>query len=226
MTTPERWRVELHCHSRYSFDSLARPEDIVAACRRRHIDRLAITDHNKLAGALAVQRLAPELVILGEEIKTSGGEVIAWFVTDEVPRGLSPQETIRRLRDQGAVIGIPHPLDSLRGGSAMGLEQTLAVIDDVDAIEVLNARCLRGADNEAARRLALQHGKLLTAGSDAHTAGEIGTAIVVMPPFEDAASFRIALADGALSGQLSGGIVRFYSLYARLIKRLSMQHPR
>ena len=59
---------------------------------------------------------------------------------------MSPQETIARLRDQGAVISIPHPLDSIRR-LAMRLENVLSVIDAVDALEVLNARCVRDADN-------------------------------------------------------------------------------
>ncbi len=220
MIPSEFWRVELHCHSRYSFDSLTSPEAIVAACQERGIDRIAITEHNNIAGALAVQQLAPELVIVGEEIKTGEGEVIAWFVCEEVPRGLSLAETIARLKDQGAVIGVPHPLDSLRGGSALGLEATLRIIDQVDAIEVLNARCVRAFDNTAARKLAREHGKLMTAGSDAHSAGEIGTATVLMPPFHDAESFRASLARGTIEGGRSSQVVRFYSTYAKLYKRL------
>ncbi len=193
----------------------------MAACRARRIDRIAITEHNNIAGALAVQRLAPDLVIIGEEIKTTKGEVIAWFVTEEIPKGLTPEETIARLRDQGAVISIPHPLDTLRGGSAMGLENVLTIIDQVDGLEVFNARCLRPSDNEAAQRLAAQRGKLGTAGSDAHSPREIGTAVMVMPPFDDAGSFRRSLAQATIEARLSGGHVRFYSQYAKRYKRLA-----
>ena len=221
MSSADLWRVELHCHSRYSFDSLTSSEAIVAACRERGVDRIAITEHNNIAGALAVQQLAPELVIVGEEIKTAEGEVIAWFVREEVPRGLSLAETMTRLQDQGAVIGIPHPLDSLRGGSALGLEATLRIIDQVDALEVLNARCMRASDNAGARKLAQEHGKLMTAGSDAHSAGEIGTATVLMPPFHDADSFRASLAKGTIEGGRSSQVVRLYSTYAKLYKRLA-----
>ena len=218
----DSWRVELHCHSRYSFDSLISPEAIVAACQERGIDRIAITEHNNIAGAMAIQQLAPELVIVGEEIKTVEGEVIAWFVQEEVPRGLSLAETIARLKEQSAVIGIPHPLDSLRGGSALGLEATLRIIDQVDAIEVLNARCMRASDNTAARRLAQEHGKLMTAGSDAHSAGEIGAATMLMPPFHDADSFRASLSQGTIKGGRSSQVVRLYSTYAKLYKRLAV----
>ncbi len=219
-TSPTLWRVELHCHTRASFDSLTSPEAIVRACQEKGIDRIAITDHNTMGGIAAVQALAPDLVIPAEEIKTTEGEVIGWFMTEEIPRGLSLEETLARLREQGAVIGVPHPLDSLRMGSALGREALMRVIDQVDALEVLNARCLRQSDNDEARAIAEAHGKLMTAGSDAHAAREIGTAIMIMPPFHDAASFRASLAQARIEGRLSGGHVRFYSTYAKIVKKL------
>jgi len=212
------WRVELHCHTRASFDSLSRPEEIVRVCREKGIDRIAITDHNTMAGIAAVQALAPELVIPAEEIKTAEGELIGWFMSEEIPRGLPLQETIARLRAQGAVIGVPHPLDSLRMGSALGREALLKVIDQVDALEVLNARCLRAGDNDGARAIAKTYGKLMTAGSDAHAAREIGTAVVLMPPFHDAESFRQSLASARIEGGRSRGHVRFYSTWAKIYK--------
>lgn len=224
-TSSSVWRVELHCHSRYSPDSLSSTQAIINTARKRNIDRIAITDHNRIDGALRVQELAPEMVIIGEEIMTTQGEIIAWFVRELVPKGLSPAETIRRLRAQGAVIGIPHPLDSLRKSSAMGREATLAIITDVDALEVFNARSHNRADNEQARALAKQYGKLMTAGSDAHTPGEIGRAVVLMPPFHDADSFRASLAQGRIEGRLSGHHVHFYSTYAKLHKRIFPPHP-
>jgi predicted metal-dependent phosphoesterase TrpH len=214
------WRVELHCHSRYSPDSLTALETIVVACLKQGIDRIAITEHNTIAGALELQHLAPELVIVGEEIKSAEGDILGWFVNEEIPKGLSVEETIARLKDQGAVIAIPHPLDSLRGGSALGLEAALRIIDQVDAIEVLNARCMRASDNEQARQIAREYGKLMSAGSDAHTAGEIGTATMLMPPFNDANSFRESLALAVIDGDRSSQIVRLYSTYAKLHKRL------
>ncbi len=220
MTETTFWRVELHCHTRASFDSLSKPEDIVRTCREKGIDRIAITDHNTMAGIAAVQALAPDLVIPGEEIKTEEGEVIGWYMVEEIPRGLPLAETIALLQAQGAVIGVPHPLDSLRMGSALGRESLMKVIDQVDALEVLNARCLRRQDNDDAREIAKAYGKLMTAGSDAHAAREIGTATVLMPPFHDAQSFRESLAQARVEGELSGGHVRFYSTWAKIYKKI------
>lgn len=220
MSNNELWRVELHCHTRASFDSLTTPAAIVQACRQRNIDRIAITDHNTMAGIAAVQALAPDLVIPSEEIKTAEGDVIGWFMTDEVPRDLPLAETIARLKAQGAVIGVPHPLDSLRMGSALGRDALMTIIEQVDALEVLNARCLRQADNDNAHEMAELYDKLMTAGSDAHAAKEIGAATMLMPPFHDAASFRQSLAQAHIQGHRSGGHVRFYSIWAKLVKKM------
>lgn len=214
------WNVDLHSHTIYSKDCLTRTRDLLERAKRVGLDKIAVTEHNRLDGALRAKELAPELVIVGEEIKTTHGEIIAYFVVEEVPRGLSPQETITRLRAQGAVISIPHPLDSLRR-SAMGLQQVLAIIEQVDALEVLNARCLREIDNSAAEALARAHGKLMTAGSDAHTLSEIGRCSLRMSPFEDTAeSFRAALALAQPQGRVSPFWPHLASTYAKWRKRL------
>jgi predicted metal-dependent phosphoesterase TrpH len=159
-------------------------------------------------------------VIVGEEIMTTHGEIIAYFLTQEVPRGLSPQETVKRLRDQGAVISVPHPLDSVRG-SAMGMANVLTILEAVDALEVLNARCVFGRDNAAALQLAQKHNKLLTAGSDAHIPFEVGRAYLEMPPFaDDPVSFLAALKQAKVCGGVSPFWPHFASSYAKWRKRL------
>ncbi len=215
------WRVDLHSHTIFSKDSLTRTEALLARARAVGLNKIGVTEHNRLDGALAAKRLAPDLVIVGEEIKTTHGEIIAWYVQDEVPRGLSPQETVRRLRDQGAVISIPHPLDSVRT-SAMGMQTVLTIIDAVDALEVLNARCVRAADNAAALELALAHSKLMTAGSDAHIPYEVGRCFLEMPPFEDnARAFLAALRMARPSGSESPFWPHLASTWAKLRKRIA-----
>ena len=213
------WKVDLHAHTAYSRDCLTQPEALIARARARGLDKIAVTEHNNIAGALVCKALAPDLVIVGEEIKTTRGEIIAYYVREEVPKGLSPQETIRRLREQGAVISIPHPLDSLRS-SAMGLENVLAIMDLVDALEVRNARCVRSRDNVAAVELAHAHAKLVTAGSDAHTLGEVAQCYVTMPAFEDdPVSFLAALRHAQPQGTESPFWPHFASTYAKWRKR-------
>ncbi len=217
----ETWRVELHAHTIYSRDCLVTPEQIVAACRRKGIHRIVVTDHNTIAGAVRARELAPAMVIVGEEIMTTQGELLAFFVEEEVPPGLSPQETIARLRAQGAVISVSHPYDRLRKG-AWREEDLLTIIEQVDALEVFNARCIFPSDNARALAIAQRYDRLQTVGSDAHTTRELGQALVEIPPFNGPESFKAALAQARFHTRLSSPFIHFASTYAKWVKRLGI----
>ncbi len=210
--------TEFHCHTIYSKDSLMTPETLLAACRKRGIDRVIVTDHNSIRGALAAKKLDPERVIVGEEIMTTRGEILAAFVKDEIPPGLSPQETISRLREQGAFISVAHPFDALRSGHWEEAD-LLAILPLVDAIETFNARCMWGGFNRRARQFAEARGIAETVGSDAHAAFEVGRAVLSLPFFEDADSLRRALPSGIRRTRLSAPWVHFTSRYAVMRKR-------
>jgi predicted metal-dependent phosphoesterase TrpH len=160
-------RAEFHCHTVYSGDSSNRVDALICAARERGIQRLAITDHNTIEGALKAKELAPELVVVGEEVLTERGELIAYYVKEEVPKGLTVEETLRRLKAQGAFISIPHPFDIWRHG--WPLEELIELLPEVEALEVFNARCLRKVYNEKALAFARERGILMLAGSDAHS---------------------------------------------------------
>jgi predicted metal-dependent phosphoesterase TrpH len=183
--------IELHSHSYASYDSRLKPADIVAACREKGIDQLALTDHHSIRGALELRALAPELVIVGEEIMTTQGELLAYFVEEEVPRGLTPREAIARLKDQGAAISIPHPFDRWRSG-AWREADLMAILPLIDAIEVFNSRCFFMADNARALAFAQQHGKLCAVGSDAHYRLELGHAVLKVPQLPNSAAELLA----------------------------------
>jgi predicted metal-dependent phosphoesterase TrpH len=214
------WRVDLHSHTYVSFDSATNPRDLVERAREVGLAKLAVTDHNTIEGAREAYALAPDLIIVGQEVDTeTGGELIAYYVTEQVPRGLPVGETIARLRAQGAVVGVSHPLDRYRN-SAMGEENTLAIIDQVDALEVFNSRCLFGADNRRAAEMAAAYGKPGTAGSDGHTLPEIGAAYVVVSPFRgNPQSFLESLAKGKAEGRLTGLVPHFRSTLLKRRKR-------
>lgn len=215
----ERLVVELHCHTYRSPDSLIEPGRLLEVCRARGIDRLAITDHNTIRGALEAKALDPERVIVGEEILTTRGELLAYFVTEEVPPGLTPEETIERLRAQGAVVSVSHPFDYTRKG-AWRMEDLEAILPLVDALEVFNARSWTAAANRQAAEVARRAGLPGTAGSDAHAYAEVGRVRMRLPAFTDAASFLAALPAGEILGRRSWPLVHLYSRYATLAKRL------
>ncbi len=206
--------VELHSHSFASYDSRLKPGDIVTACRAKGIEKLALTDHHSTRGALELQALAPELVIVGEEIMTRQGELLAYFVKEEVPRGLSAQEAIVRLKEQGTVISVPHPFDRWRSG-AWREADLIAILPWVDAIEVFNSRCVFKADNARALTFAQQHGKLRAVGSDAHYRMELGHAVLKMPYLPNTAAELLAgLAQAEAICQLSSPFVHTFNMFA------------
>jgi predicted metal-dependent phosphoesterase TrpH len=217
---PPLLRVEFHCHTRYSKDSLVEPAALVETCRRRGIDRLVVTDHNTISGALAAKEIAPDLVIVGEEIMTTHGELLAAFVMEEVPRDLPPEEAIGRLKQQGAFISVSHPFDRFRGKYwSRGLLAELT--PQFDAIEIFNARCLPPRLNREAEEFARLYNLAGTAGSDAHTHFEVGRAVMLLPPFNDAVGLREAIRSVRYETRLSPWWVRFGSRYAVMKKALT-----
>lgn len=213
-------RVEFHCHTVHSKDSLTSPERLLEACRRKGIQRVIITDHNTISGAHQAKELDTERVIVGEEIMTSRGEILAAFVQEEIPAGLEPHETIERLRAQGAFISVSHPFDRFRSGH-WETADLLAIVDLVDAIEVYNARCLWPGFNREAAEFARVHNLLGTVGSDAHATFELGKASLYLPPFTDANSLRNVLPQARMRVSLSAPWVHLASRYAVWHKRRS-----
>ena len=172
--------VDLHCHSRGSFDCLSAPRDIVKAASDRGLTHLAITDHDRIDVALVIQALAPAglTIIVGEEVKTSDGDLICLFLNQPIPPGMSVVETIAAAREQGGLVGIPHPFDRNRG-SILRDAAMASLAPQVDWVESHNARVI-GHGNEDAAQFALDHGLPGVAVSDAHSIMEIGVAYVAI----------------------------------------------
>ena len=212
--------TELHCHTIYSKDSLTTLEKLLGACQRKGIQRIVITDHNTIAGAVRGKSLDPERVIVGEEIMTTAGELLAAYVKEEVPPGLSPLETIDRLRQQGAFISVPHPFDRPRAGH-WELTDLWEILPLVDAIETFNARNMWPGANRAAQKFAQQNNILATYGSDAHTPFELGRGTMLLPPFDDAPGLKKSISQ-AVSPRLIPSLpwVHFTSRYAVWRKKL------
>lgn len=188
------------------------------AARLSGIDRLIVTDHNTIGGAVQAHQIDPQRVIIGEEILTTRGELLAAFVQEEIPRGLEPLVVIGRLREQGAFISVPHPFDHRRHGWA--LADLLEIAPWVDAIEVFNARCQWSGLNDLAANFAREHNLAGTAGSDAHTPQEVGRATLTLPEFSTADELRSVIRHGQVNGRLSSPFIHLTSTYARLIKRI------
>jgi predicted metal-dependent phosphoesterase TrpH len=176
--------IDLHVHTSASFDSIASPESVVRAAASRGLTHLAITDHDRIDGAIAAReiarKVAPELtVIVGQEVKTRDGDLIGVFLERSVTSGLAPAEAIAEIRAQGGLVGIPHPFDRFRS-SILADELMAAVAPLVDWVEVHNARIMIGNGNERATIFAAAKGLRGVAVSDAHSAMEIGVAYMTV----------------------------------------------
>lgn len=160
--------LDLHTHSRHSYDSFTRAKDIVRLAKRRGLTGVAVTDHNTIAGALEAKKSNDDCgfeVIIGSEIATDAGDIIGLYLSREI-RSRNVECVIEEIHDQGGLAMLPHPFRAGRSKEDLAWK--------VDAIEVFNSR-EGGASNTKARELALRLAKPSVCGSDAHFGFEVGS---------------------------------------------------
>lgn len=216
----ERAFVDLHCHTRASFDCLSAPKAVVRAAAERGLTHLAITDHDRIDGALEARELAPaELTVLvGEEVKTRDGDLICVFLEEAIPPGLSAEETVQAAREQGAMVGIPHPFDQLRG-SLLRDERMAAIGGIVDWVETHNAR-LMGRGNERAAVYAGEYGLPGVAVSDAHSILEVAVAFTALEGDPSTpAGLKAALAGVQIVPGRASLFIRGWTPVAKVVQR-------
>jgi predicted metal-dependent phosphoesterase TrpH len=216
--------VDLHCHTAGSFDSLADPAAVVRAAATRGLTHIAITDHDRVDGAVRARDAAPQglTVIVGEEVKTADGDLICLFLERAVAPGRPALQTIAEVRGQGGMVGIPHPFDRFRGsmGKAADDDWLADIASQVDWVESYNARLI-GSGNDRAAEFARTQGLPGIAVSDAHTVFEVGDAYSVLHGRPDTAEgLRAALAAGVevIPGRASY-LVRGFTPLAKLVQR-------
>jgi len=208
-------KVDFHIHTKYSLDCNTPLENIIERCLETGINCIAVTDHEAIEGAFEMQKLAPFPVIVGEEILTPQGEVIGLFLQELVPVALPIEEAISRVKAQGGLVCIPHPFDAIRG---LRIDSTRleALVTQIDMMEVFNARSPLLRYSTRARDFARKYDLPGTVGSDAHTAGEIGSTYVEMPAFNGKDDFLQALRKGRIHSRRSSPFVHFSSTWAKL----------
>lgn len=208
-------KADLHIHSKYSMDCTTPLEKIIKRCLQLKINCIAIADHGTAEGGLEMQKIAPFKVIVAEEILTTQGEIMGMFLKETIPSGITPQEAIKRIREQSALVNIPHPFETIRG-SALKDDAIDEIAADIDLMEVLNSRSPFPANTNKARAFAEKHGIPGGAGSDAHIIAEIGNAYIEMPDFDTPAGFLKSIAQGNIYGKRSSIFVHVPTTLARL----------
>lgn len=179
-------RVELHVHSEYSPDSRSTLAQLVARCGELGVGRMALTDHNTAIGALELTRLAPDLAIVAEEVRTTEGEIIGLFLTGTIPAGLRPEEVLDQIHQVGGLTYLAHPLDPRR--ASFRFERIVELAPRVDIIETYNAWAPPAA-NAAAEELARELKLAAAWGGDAHSTAEMGHCWMEMEPWADPPDF-------------------------------------
>ncbi|MBN1677691.1 MAG: PHP domain-containing protein [Candidatus Thermoplasmatota archaeon] len=175
-------RADIHVHTKYSGlttvefinvpDSISEPRDVVRAAESKGLNVLCVTDHNSLKGALRAKETTSKTeVVVGEEIMTSGGEVLGLFLQETVPAGLSPQETIDVIHTQGGIAIAPHPFSPRCKSLGTAVSRL-----DLDGIEVLNSMHIDGYSNAYAKQAFSGSRLAKVGGSDAHHYSMVGNA--------------------------------------------------
>ena len=192
-TRPDWINADLHMHSTFSKDSKNSVETIIRTAREIGLGAIAVTDHNEIKGALRARELADgdPFVIVAEEIKSREGEVIGLFLQEYIPPKLSFDETLSRIKEQGALVYVPHPFDALR--TTPSYQALVDNLHRIDVIEIYNAKVALSSFNLSAERFAAKYNIVAGAGSDAHVRQALGTAMLRMPRFHDPESFMAAL---------------------------------
>lgn len=164
--------IDMHTHTFYSHDGISSPEAMIDAAIAKGLHGFAVTDHDTLEAhgrAKAYANAKGFVVIPGCEISSAGGHIIALWQSEFIRPGLSVEETIDKIKEQGAVVVIPHPFSPYK---KVAVERKIDY-KNVDAIEVFNGRQPRAYDRKCFS-LAMELKKPVTSGSDAHSVKEIG----------------------------------------------------
>lgn len=216
-------KVDLHSHTDRSPDAATPPRILLERALEAGLDRIAVTDHGTIEGALEARELEPRRVIVGEEVKCAcGTELIGLFLSERIPQRLPIDEVVERIRDQGAVVYAPHPFaypwrPLWRAGRALAV---------AEVAEAFNSRAFFRPWNAAAERAAYRRGLAVAAGSDAHFPAEVGRAYTEMAGFAGAEEFREAIRGARpVAVGLTGAAGHLKSTGLKLVRRTAAVRP-
>lgn len=214
------YKLDLHTHSYGSSDGGLRLRDYRYFLENKLLDYIAITDHNRIDTALAIQTDLGELgryIIIGEEVTTTEGELIGLYLREAVPAGLTPAAAAAAIHAQGGVVYIPHPFETVRSG--LNLTSLEAIAGQVDVLETHNGRALLQNRGRQARAWAKAHAKPTVSSSDAHGRFGWGRAYTILEHAPQADTLTRLLGNAVYAtGTVGWGVL--YPKYNRLRKRL------
>jgi predicted metal-dependent phosphoesterase TrpH len=168
-------KADLHVHTTYSPDSLITSRDLTYYARKRNLNAVAITDHNRVEGALRIAKEIDLLVIPGTEVSSKHGHIVGLNIAESIPKGLSSEETVDKIHDAGGIAVACHPFALLKGSVGKYVNSKF------DAIEVINASAFPfGRSTRKARKLAEELKLSMVAGTDAHYGPQLGSGFTII----------------------------------------------
>ncbi|MEM3760772.1 MAG: PHP domain-containing protein [Candidatus Bathyarchaeia archaeon] len=168
-------KIDLHVHTNYSYDSVIKPEEVVFYAKKRGLDGVAITDHDKTECALKMAKETNFLIIPGIEVSSLGGHVLALNIQEPIPKGLSVDETVDRIHSLGGIAVACHPTSLFKGSLGENISSKF------DAVEVINASAFPfNYSVKHSRKIASRLGIAQIGGSDAHYGPEVGCAYTLV----------------------------------------------
>jgi predicted metal-dependent phosphoesterase TrpH len=216
-------KADLHIHTTASDGAANVPELLEHVARTSDLRVIAVTDHDSIAGAKEAARLGAQFgldVIMGEEVSTADGHLLALFIDTFLAPGRPAAETIAAIHAQGGLAIAPHPFD--RSGPSLGRHGLQHAGWIFDAVEGFNAGVIwsqRGC-NRAAQRVAAAMSLPVVGGSDAHTLATTGLGYTLVPG-SDANDLYRAIQAGQVGW---GGCYWGPGQYVDMIRRLVRQH--
>lgn len=227
-------KIDLHCHSEASHDSSTRLDLIPGRCLERDVSIQAITDHDQIWGAEKLKKMVEDAanpdwrrltIIVGQEVSTNEGEIIGLFLKEAIPPGLSPEKTVEQIKAQGGLVLLPHGFDPMKRWR-LKPEALERIAGSIDIIETFNSRISNIQWNQAAVRWCKERELLMSAGSDAHTLADIGSAWVEVPlqPIGGPQDLLDALQDGTPVGEWTHPVIAYmYKVWDRTLRRLDLR---
>lgn len=212
------YKIDLHTHSVASPDGGITAEQYAKAISTNLVDVIAVTDHNHIDFAMGLQKQLGDRIIVGEEIMTTGGELVGLYLKKRIKPGLSPLETIRLIKDQGGLVYVPHPFESVRKGMHPSTLEEL--VDYLDIIEVCNGRAfLQNRSAQTVIWAKLNH-VIGAASSDAHGVRGLGKTYTRVKKLPHAGDLVEVIGDGTPVTERPGVRSLLYPKYHRLKKKL------
>jgi len=147
------------------------PEELIFYAKKRGLDGIAITDHDRIDSALEIAKTTDFLIIPGTEISSLSGHIIGLNVQEQIPKNLNADETVDRIHKVGGIAVACHPITFSKIGLGKHTNSKF------DAVEVINSSAFPfNYSVRQSERLASRLRIARVAGSDAHYGPEIGYA--------------------------------------------------